>query len=341
MAEYLFAWPWLFLLLPLPWLAWRFLPKAESQLSGSVRVPFYHWLGEGTESSGSSGWLSRLMAIIVWLLVLTAAARPQWVDEPLTFPLSGRDLLMAMDVSGSMDTRDMQLNGHMVSRLTMVKEVMSAFIQRRQGDRVGLVLFGSRAYLQTPLTFDTQTTARLMQESEIGLAGRETAIGDAIGLSIKRLRDNTEAERILVLLTDGANTAGTVDPLQAAEYAAKEGLTIYAIGVGADEMLVRDLFGSRLVNPATDLDEKTMQAIAAKTGGRYFRARDTSDLEKIYQIIDELEPVSSDVVVIRPITEWFWLPLMLALIICLLCALMNLLKQAGWLYRDIKTEGLG
>lgn len=341
MAEFIFAWPWLFLLLPLPWLAWRVMPKADTQLSGSVRVPFFHWLGEGTKSSGTSSWISRVLAILVWLLVLTATARPQWVDEPLTFPVSGRDLLMAMDVSGSMDTRDMQLNGHMVSRLTMVKEVMSAFIQRRQGDRVGLVLFGSRAYLQTPLTFDTQTTARLMEESEIGLAGRETAIGDAIGLSIKRLRDNSEADRILILLTDGANTAGSVDPLQAAEYAAKEGLTIYAIGVGADEMLVRDLFGSRVVNPATDLDEKTMKAIADKTGGRYFRARDTRDLEKIYEIIDELEPVSSDAVVIRPVTEWFWLPLMTAVVLTLLSALLKLLTQSGLLHRRLDDEVAG
>jgi len=337
-AEFIFAWPWLFLLLPLPWFAWRYLPKADNQLSGSVRVPFFHWLGEDSKSSGSSGRVSRILAVLVWLLVLTATARPQWVDEPLTFPVSGRDLLMAMDVSGSMDTRDMQLNGHMVSRLTMVKEVMSAFIQRRQGDRVGLVLFGSRAYLQTPLTFDTQTTARLMEESEIGLAGRETAIGDAIGLSIKRLRDNSEADRILILLTDGANTAGTVDPLQAAEYAAKEGLTIYAIGVGADEMLVRDLFGSRVVNPATDLDEKTMKAIAAKTGGRYFRARDTRDLEKIYQIIDELEPVSSDAVVIRPVTEWFWMPLMAAVILTLFSGLLKLITQSGLLHRRVNSE---
>jgi Ca-activated chloride channel family protein len=177
-----------------------------------------------------------------------------------------------------------------------------------------------------------------MEESEIGLAGRETAIGDAIGLSIKRLRDNSEADRILILLTDGANTAGSVDPLQAAEYAAKEGLTIYAIGVGADEMLVRDLFGSRMVNPATDLDEKTMKAIADKTGGRYFRARDTRDLEMIYEIIDELEPVSSDAVVIRPVTEWFWLPLMTAVVLTMLSALLKLLTQSGLLYRRLDDE---
>ncbi len=328
MAEFVFAWPWMFALLPLPWLVWRILPRAKARLGGAVRVPFYHWLGDNSTAAGGSSWALRILAGLLWVLLLAAAARPQWIDEPLRYPISGRDLLMAVDVSGSMSTQDMQLNGRVVNRLTMVKSVMSDFIERRHGDRVGLILFGSQAYMQTPLTFDTKTTARLMDESEIGLAGRETAIGDAIGLALKRLRDDSEADRVLILLTDGANTAGAVAPIQAAEYAAKEGLTIYTIGVGADEMLVRDLFGTRMVNPATALDEKSMQIIAGKTGGRYFRARDTAGLEKIYTIIDELEPVSSDAVVIRPVSEWFWMPLMAATILGLLASLLNLLRHS-------------
>ena len=175
-----------------------------------------------------------------------------------------------------------------------------------------MILFGSRAYLQTPLTFDTETTATLLGEAEIGLAGRETAIGDAIGLAVKRLREDSASDRVLILLTDGANTSGEVQPLQAAEFAAREGLTIYTVGVGADEMMVRDFFGSRVVNPSADLDEETLQTIAERTGGRYFRARDAAGLAEIYRLLDELEPVESDVESIRPVDELFYWPLGLA-----------------------------
>ena len=190
-------------------------------------------------------------------------------------------------------------------------------VERRQGDRVGLVLFGSRAYLQTPLTFDTETTAILLAESEIGLAGRETAIGDAIGLAVKRLREDAASDRVLVLLTDGANTSGEVQPMQATEFAAREGLRIYTVGVGADEMMVRDFFGSRVVNPSADLDEDTLRAIAERTGGAYFRARDAQALADIYRRLDELEPVESDQEVIRPIDELFHWPLGAAFLLVL------------------------
>ena len=218
----------------------------------------------------------------------------------------------------------MILNKAAVNRLKVVKKVAGEFIQRRHGDRVGLILFGSRAYLQTPLTFDTETTATLLEESEIGLAGRETAIGDAIGLAVKRLRDDAAAERVLVLLTDGANTSGEVQPLQAAGFAARDGLTVYTVGVGADEMMVQDFFGSRVVNPSADLDEDTLKAIADQTGGRYFRARDAESLEKIYQILDELEPVESDVEIIRPVDELFYWPLGIAYVLALLAALFSI-----------------
>ena len=174
------------------------------------------------------------------------------------------------------------------------------------------------AYLQTPLTFDTATTAILLDESEIGLAGRETAIGDAIGLAVKRLRDDAASERVLILLTDGANTSGEVQPMQATEFAAREGMTIYTVGVGADEMMVQDFFGSRLVNPSADLDEDTLRAIAERTGGAYFRARDAEDLARIYERLDELEPVESDQEVIRPVDELFYWPLSAAFLLALL-----------------------
>ena len=317
------AWPWLLLLAPLPWLLRLLLPAAQSGDLQALRVPWF-----SAVVGGKAGWMRRpwlaLIATLVWLLLLLAASRPQWIGEIESLPVSGRDLLLAVDISGSMDTQDMILNRTAVNRLKVVKKVAGEFIKRRHGDRVGLILFGSRAYLQTPLTFDTETTATLLDESEIGLAGRETAIGDAIGLAVKRLRDDAASDRVLVLLTDGANTSGEVQPLQAAEFAARDGLTVYTVGVGADEMMVQDFFGSRVVNPSADLDEETLRTIAGQTGGRYFRARDAKGLEKIYEILDELEPVESDVEIIRPIDELFHWPMGIAWVLALLAALYSI-----------------
>jgi Ca-activated chloride channel family protein len=317
------AWPWLLLLAPLPWLLRKLLPASPSSDVQALRVPWF-----GAVAGKQAGWMRRpwlaLTAVLIWLLLVLAAARPQWIGEIESVPVTGRDLLLAVDISGSMDTQDMLLNKTAVNRLKVVKKVAGEFIQRRHGDRVGLILFGSRAYLQTPLTFDTESTATLLDESEIGLAGRETAIGDAIGLAVKRLRDDAAADRVLILLTDGANTSGEVQPLQAAEFAARDGLTVYTVGVGADEMMVQDFFGSRVVNPSADLDEDTLRTIADRTGGRYFRARDAVSLEKIYEILDELEPVESDVEIIRPIDELFFWPLGFAYGLALLAALFSI-----------------
>ncbi len=310
------AWPWALILLPLPWLVRRWLRPAPDAGMQALRVPWFALMRE-TASTWLKKPLLAAVAALAWSLLLVAAARPQWVGEVVTLPVTGRDLLLAVDISGSMDTQDMFLAGEPVNRLAVVKKVAGEFIQRRRGDRVGLVLFGSRAYLQTPLTFDTETTAILLEESEIGLAGRETAIGDAIGLAVKRLREDAASDRVLVLLTDGANTSGEVQPMQATEFAAREGLRIYTVGVGADEMMVRDFFGSRVVNPSADLDEDTLRAIAERTGGAYFRARDAQALAEIYQRLDELEPVESDQEVIRPIDELFHWPLGAAFLLVL------------------------
>jgi Ca-activated chloride channel family protein len=322
------AWAWLLLLLPLPWLARRWISAAPRAGLQALKVPWFARVA-GT----GPGWIRRtwlaVIAGLVWTLLLLAAARPQWIGEIETLPVTGRDLLLAVDISGSMDTQDMVLDGQAVNRLAVVKRVAGEFIQRRKGDRVGLVLFGSRAYLQTPLTFDTETTAILLDEAEIGLAGRETAIGDAIGLAVKRLREDAASERVLILLTDGANTSGEVEPLQATEFAAREGLRIYTVGVGADEMMVQDFFGSRLVNPSADLDEDTLKAIAERTGGAYFRARDAEALAHIYDQLDELEPVESDQEAIRPVDELFHWPLALALALALVAALLVLRPAAA------------
>ncbi len=310
-----FAWPWVFLFAPLPWLARWLLPAQTGSDEAVLRVPFLKDLADFAAMPGSAvRYRARFwVTVLAWLALVAAAARPQWLGDPIEQTVSGRDLMLAVDLSGSMEIEDFILDGEAVDRLTATKHVAGQFIERRTGDRIGLILFGERAYLQAPLTFDRKTVGVLLDEAVIGLAGDKTAIGDAIGLAVKRLRQNPENQRVLILLSDGANTAGAVQPLQAAELAAREHLKIYTVGVGAERMMVAGFFGTREVNPSQDLDEETMTAIAEKTGGRYFRARDTEELAKIYRMLDQLEPVEKERLYYRPYAELYYWPLALAL----------------------------
>ncbi len=311
-----FEWPLLILALPLPLLIRWLLPTELPVEQAALKVPFLEDFGGGeTKVVTQNKQWPLLLASLAWFLLVVACMRPQWMGEPIEQAVSGRDLMLAVDLSGSMEVEDFIIEGRRVDRLTATKNVASEFIRRRVGDRIGLILFGTHAYLQTPLTFDRSTVITLLNESFLGLAGDNTAIGDAIGLAVKRLRKQKTESRVLILLTDGANTAGEVKPLKAAELAAKYQLKIYTIGIGADEMIVRSFFGSRKVNPSRDLDETTLKAIADKTGGRYFRARNTEELNEIYQLLDELEPVEKDKQYFRPITELYHWPLAIALLL--------------------------
>ena len=261
------------------------------------------------------------LAVLAWLLLVLAASRPQWLGEAVSMPLSGRDLMLAVDLSDSMRTADFRIEGEQVNRLQATKQVASRFIERRRGDRLGLILFGTRAYLQAPLTFDNQTVIRLLRESALGLAGERTAIGDAIGLAIKRLDLESESSRVLVLMTDGANTAGEVAPQKAAQLAADRGLKIYTIGIGADQDIETSWFGIRRRNPSAQLDEESLRAIAQVSGGRYFRARDSEELEQIYRELDALEPMPRDSEKLRPASALFVWPLGIALALAAVLAL--------------------
>lgn len=317
------AWPWLLLLLPLPWVVRRWWPPATGGGGAALYAPFaLDHAGTGASPAGTRAGRWRLwLAALAWLCLLAAAARPQWLGEPVSLPQAGRNLLLAIDVSGSMETPDLALDGSRATRLDVVKQVAGEFIEQRGGDRVGLVLFGTQAYLQSPLTFDHVTVRHFLDEAVIGVAGRETAIGDAIGLAVKRLREAPGAEAVLILLTDGRNTAGAVSPGRAAELAAQTGLRIHTIGIGAERMPVQGLLGTRLVNPSADLDEETLRAVADTTGGRYFRARSREDLQAVYEQLDELEPVEGESRVVRPVTGLYPWPLGAALVLSLLLAL--------------------
>ncbi len=322
-------WPLVLLLIPLPLLVYLTLPARAQQQQAALRVPMiedFQLGGVQVDEVKSYRW-RQFLSLLAWLLLVFAASRPQWLGESIAIPISGRDLMLAVDLSDSMRTADFKIEGKQVNRLQATKQVASQFIERRRGDRLGLILFGTQAYLQTPLTFDSKTVNRLLQESAIGLAGERTAIGDAIGLAIKRLDLESDNSRVLVLMTDGANTAGEVTPLKAAQLAARRGLKIYTIGIGADEQIESTWFGLRRTNPSAQLDEKTLRAIASLSGGRYFRARDTEELAEIYELLDALEPLPRDTQSLRPVSALFVWPLIFALVLAALLVLPRLWRR--------------
>ncbi|MCF1427054.1 MAG: VWA domain-containing protein [Shewanella sp.] len=314
-------WPWLLLLLPLPLFVRN--KQQQQQRGGELHMP---GIAQTTTSTlkvkpGVNRWFYLLM----WAALVLACARPQWLGEPIDIPTKGRDLMVAVDLSGSMQIEDMAIGGRTLDRFSVVQQVVSDFIDQRKGDRLGLILFADHAYLQTPLTADHRSVAQYMREAQIGLVGKQTAIGEAIGLAVKRFEQVQDSNRVLVLLTDGSNNAGNIDPIQAAKIAAERGVTIYTIGVGADVMEQRGFFGSRQVNPSSDLDESTLQDIANITHGQYFRARNPQELQQIYQEINKLQPVSRDEQSYRPKSELFYWPLAFMLLLSVGLAL----SQAG------------
>jgi Ca-activated chloride channel family protein len=253
-------------------------------------------------------------AACAWILFIIAAANPEWLGEPLPVNQEGRNIMLAIDLSPSMSMPDLQRDNRTLDRLETVKNVATGFIDKRFGDKLGLILFASKAYLQTPLTFDRKTVHNMLEDATIGLAGDHTAIGDAIGLAVKKFSTEDINSRILILLTDGANNSGAIDPNEAADFAKENKIKIYTVGIGASRLEVRSMFGSQIINPSADLDEKLLKTIADKTQGKYFRAEDETALSNILEAINQLEPVISDSRTARPVTPLFFWPLAAALL---------------------------
>jgi len=307
-----FALPWLFLLLPLPFLIT--LAKPRKQVQAALRVPFYQQAQalQHTQSSSAKTALKKTPLWLIWLALICAAANPQWIGDPVKMPSSGRDLLLAVDISGSMREPDMVYQQYRVTRLVAVKKVIGDFVARRTSDRLGLILFGSNAYLQAPLTFDTNTVQQMLLESEVGFAGEATAIGDAIALGIKRLKDYPDSERVIILLTDGQNTSGEITPEQAADLAVTAKTKIYTIAFSPYDQ---------------EVDAQAMRNIADKTGGAYFRARSLQELDEIHHKLDQLEPTEADDETFRPVKTLFYWPLAFAFILSLFMALLHLYRN--------------
>jgi len=326
------AWPWALAALPLPFIMRYLLPEARGLSEAGLRVPSIESFRTLMDRSATEQLLNWRfwVAALAWLLLVLAAARPERIGDELDVPVAGRNLMLAVDLSGSMDQKDFELGGLRVDRLTATKAVATDFIERREGDRIGLILFGELAYLQVPLTLDRKTVNALLLEAFIGLAGEKTAIGDAITLAVRRVHEQKQeaGEQVLVLLTEGANTAGEVDPIKAAELARQVGLRIYTIGIGAEQMEVASLIGGRRpINPSADLDEDTLTEIASLTGGRYFRATDTASLQDIYKLVDELEPVEEPESGFRPVKSYYFVPLGMAVALVILLSLTSLLQR--------------
>lgn len=302
--------PWLLALLVLP-LLMRLLP-AYQESRDSVRVPFFDKLVELSDQRPRTGAMilqrdkaQRFLVNFMWLCLVVAAARPQWIGAPVEQQKSGRDLMIAMDLSGSMATRDFTLpTGETVDRLQAIKQVLQELAGQRESDRLGLIVFGSAAYLQTPFTDDHEVWAQLLRDTEIGMAGQSTVFGDAIGLAIKLFRESESDNRVLIMLTDGNDTGSTVPPVDAAKVAAADDIRIYTIAIGDPASVGEE---------ALDID--TLQRVSEVTGGQYFQALDREELGRAYRTIGGLEPELYETISFRPKESLHWVPVGLVLVL--------------------------
>ncbi|MFG6081097.1 VWA domain-containing protein [Paracoccus litorisediminis] len=311
--------PWALLALPLPVLVWWLIPPHKEQVP-ALRFPFFRRIVDAAGSDAASGAvvmrrsvLQMIAAALVWVLVILAMARPERVGAPIEQTRAARDVVLAIDISGSMDARDFHTpDGSVEQRLQGVREVVDGFIAGRDGDRMALIVFGSRAYVQAPLTEDLQTIRDLLAQTQVGMAGPHTALGDSIGLAIRTFEASDIQQRLLILLSDGTDTVSRMSPVNAAEIARDRSIEIYTIGVGDPKATGED-----------KVDLKTLQDIASRTGGQYFFAEDGAGLRDVYKRIDELAPRQTEALSYRPRQALAWLPLLLATLIGL--------TMTGWL----------
>jgi Ca-activated chloride channel family protein len=305
------AYPWVLLALPLPWLVWRFAPVHRERVP-AVRFPFFRQIAEATDQTPGAGSVvlrrspfQMIAACIVWVLLVFAMAAPERIGAPIEITKSARDVVLAIDISGSMDQKDFEASdGTRQQRFAAVRDVVRSFVADRDGDRMALIVFGSQAYLQAPLTDDLETINQLLEQTEVGMAGPHTALGDAIGLSIRTFEASDIDQRLLILLSDGADTASRMSPVNAAQIARQSGVEIYTVAVGDPEGT-----GENRV------DVKTLQQIASRSGGEYFFASDANTLSEIYSRIDALNPRAVETLSYRPKEALAYIPMGLAALV--------------------------
>jgi len=309
-----FQYPILFALLPLPLILRRFLPVYSEKQQG-VRIPFFDDLVEKTglkPSTGAVVYIQPMVQITVlflaWVLIIAALARPQWIEDAVTKTVPSRDLLLAVDLSGSMETTDFKnREGKTVDRLTAVKEVLHEFLEKREGDRVGLIFFGSAAFIQAPFTEDLDTCRALLDEAQVRMAGPQTMMGDSIGLAITMFERSEMKERVMIVLTDGNDTGSQVPPEKAAEIAKDNQVTIHTVAVGDPEAAGEE-----------KLDVEALKAVASTTGGEFFQADDRDGLSTIYKRLDDMSTRDLETISHRPRQDLFHWPLGAVLILSFL-----------------------
>ncbi len=326
-----FAYPLMFVLLFLPFAFRRLLPPLKGLHGDALRVPFIGDLEKISIRSGaawtlgSSGNFSRFFWMLygVWFLLVCAAARPQLLGEPIRLDNESRDIMLVLDISTSMLAQDFAIGNRRIDRLTAVKKTASDFVKKRANDRIGLILFGTRAYLQAPLTYDKNAIDETLWSMQAGMAGDSTSIGDALGLALKNLQNAKDLQnKIIILLTDGENNDGSISLAQALKLATDEGIKTYTIGVGSQNLFLSSLFGQ-----VRGIDEQDLDAIARATKGRYFRAGNTQALQQIYNVIDSLEPARNEDRFVRETRELYYIPLLAAVLSALVLA--YALRRAG------------
>ncbi|MBQ4472005.1 MAG: VWA domain-containing protein [Alphaproteobacteria bacterium] len=320
---YQFIWPIVFILLPLPLVLRWLLPSSEQKYpqSGALKVPFFYRLKKlQPTGQNTTRWAHPVFWTITWICFIMAAARPVWIGEPIPLEQESRNIVLTLDVSGSMQEQDFALNGQQMTRLEIVKHLAKDFFEERQGDNLGLVIFGSEAYTYAPLSPDTQTLKSLLDEIGIGIAGQQTALGDALALAAQNASAVPENARIVILMSDGYANAGVIQMDEAIKIAQKAGVKVYTIGIGSE---AKDFLGFVQINPSSDLDEATLKKVATETGGQYFRATSTEKLQEIYNIIDQLETTESDPLSIRPRKEMAYLFILIGLAFWLLALAMG------------------
>ncbi len=319
-----FAWPYMFLFLLLPFFVRKFLFDGDAENSEALKIPFYKDIASlpGNKASAplfKGGRLKLLFLFFIWSLLVAAAARPQWTGDVQPVMQKARNMIMVADISGSMENPDFFYKDIRITRFQALKLAASDFLDKRKGDRVGLVVFGTDAYEYVPLTPDLETTKKMLSELDVGFAGKYTAIGDALGLALKNIKDIPAKDKVTILLSDGSANAGVINVEQALKSAKEMNVKIYTVGIGAKEIEIDNGFGMvYTLNPSEDLDEETLTKIAKETGGKYYRAYDTKEFSKIYEDINKLEPVNSETIFLRPIKELFYYPLGLALMLSVL-----------------------
>lgn len=306
-----FAHLWIFALLPLPWLLRALMPpRKQSELA--VRVPFGDRLLEAMKGGHVGEEAVRktrawLVPSLLWLLFLVALARPQWTEPPITKELPTRDLLLLVDLSGSMEAEDFtNAQGETVNRLVAVKEVLDEFLTKREGDRVGLVVFGDAPFLQAPFSTDLDLSRQLLEETAVGMAGPRTALGDAIGLGVNLFEESDAPAKTIIALTDGNDTKSQVPPVEAARVATQRDIRIHTVAIGDPSSVGEE-----------KLDEETLKQVASTAGGSYFFAADRGELEGIYDELDRIETRQVDVISHRPKRDLFFWPLLAALLVSL------------------------